>query len=434
VEDWEAAVREGEKHGFRNAQATVIAPTGTIGLLMDCDTTGIEPDFSIVKWKKLAGGGVVRIVNRSIPDALANLGYKPDQIKEMITHILGDGTKENPGKETIEGAPHLKEEHYPVFDCANKCGDGKRFLVPMAHVKMMAAVQPFISGAISKTVNCPGETSVEEIEQLYVESWRLGLKAVALYRDGSKGSQPLTTKVEGKGAKSQTQLAGPAGPARGTLEQLPRHNQNVYKIAVKVNDPDLGPVSVHIIFVEHPLGAPKEIFLSVGRNGQVVHETCRDLGMAWSKMLRLGMSVDVLAGDLIGEKGVVKGMTDHPLIKSCLSIKDLVGKILAYEYLNRTEFIDQDLLADHRSNPNTPEPRVVELELYRKFKQQQRKEKKLTEFDAEIKVEQRAPKTYEVYLSKMMGDAPDCNICGHKTVRNAACYKCLNCGNSMGCS
>ncbi|HLF05783.1 MAG TPA: hypothetical protein VI893_01180, partial [Thermoplasmata archaeon] len=151
-------------------------------------------------------------------------------------------------------------------------------------------------------------------------------------------------------------------------------------------------------------------------------------------MLRLGLSVEELAVDLMGEKGVVRGMTDHPLIKTCLSVKDLVGKILSYEYLNRTDFLNQDLLAEFRSSPEHSEPRVVELELYRKFKQSQRKEKKLHEFDSEIKVEERAPKTYEVYLSKMMGDAPDCNVCGHKTVRNAACYKCLNCGNSMGCS
>src|SRR3989338_3741763 len=298
-EDWDEAVRLCEKYGVRNAQATVIAPTGTIGLLMDCDTTGIEPDFSLVKFKKLAGGGYFKIVNQSVPRALENLGYREDQIRDIITYVTGtltlDGTPHiNPatlkergftdediekiegnipgvfelqfafnrgrlgeetmkrlgikeeeynsplfnmleaigftqkqigeandivcGRMTIEGAPGLKPEHLPVFDCANKCGKyGKRFIAPIGHIRMMGAAQPFISGAISKTVNLPNEVTVEDIEKIYVESWRLGLKAVALYRDGCKLSQPLNSGSSAGNALMNKEGAAEIAPRRVRL-------------------------------------------------------------------------------------------------------------------------------------------------------------------------------------------------------------------------
>ncbi|MEK7146417.1 MAG: vitamin B12-dependent ribonucleotide reductase, partial [Patescibacteria group bacterium] len=258
-EDGDLAVELGEKYGYRNAQATVLAPTGTIGLLMDCDTTGIEPEFAIMKWKKLAGGGYFKIINKSIPKALNKMGYSDSQIQEMVDYVLGRGTLENAphvnpaalaklgfteeqvkeaeahinkaktldewtphvnpkaleakgltrtqtdevrlyveGSQTMEGAPHLKTEHLDVFDCANKCGKGERYIAPMGHVKMMGAVQPFLSGAISKTVNIPNEANVEDIRDIYLEGWKLGLKAIALYRDGSKHSQPLSNKSDEK--------------------------------------------------------------------------------------------------------------------------------------------------------------------------------------------------------------------------------------------
>ncbi|MBI4393743.1 MAG: vitamin B12-dependent ribonucleotide reductase [Euryarchaeota archaeon] len=484
VEEWATAVEEGAKHGFRNAQATVIAPTGTIGLLMDCDTTGVEPDFSLVKWKKLAGGGVVRIVNQSVPRALRFLGYDEGEITDIIEYVMGKNGAM--GAETLEGAPHLKTEHLPIFDCANKCGNGKRFLAPMSHIKMMAAVQPFISGAISKTVNLPNEITVEEIEKLYVDSWKLGLKAVALYRDGSKHSQPLTTKKDvgsrsettvDAGARATSTMAAlseaakdhakakapaiaderplaptessqPLSLGRGALEKLPRANNNVYKVEVTVWDADLGPVKVHIIFVEYPLGELKEIFLNVGSTGSVLHETCRDLGMSWSKQLRLGLPINELVKDLVGERGVLRGRTDHPLIKSVVSVKDLVGKLIAYDYLGQTNFINPEVLQAYNASPEAQAPRIEELNMLKEFRAKYRPEKKLSEFPSapeggkkagvtattEVKPATKSSFDPDEYLSKMMGDAPDCDQCGHKTVRNAACFKCLNCGNSMGCS
>ena len=189
---WDECIELGEQHGYRNAQATVLAPTGTIGFMMDCDTTGIEPDIALIKYKKLVGEGYLKIVNNTVPGALRQLGYTPSQVEEIVAFV--------DERETIEGAPGLAQEHLPVFDCAFKPRNGVRSIVPMGHVRMMAAVQPFLSGAISKTVNMPETATVEEIEQIYLEGWRLGLKAIAVYRDGCKRSQPLSTsKEEAKG-------------------------------------------------------------------------------------------------------------------------------------------------------------------------------------------------------------------------------------------
>jgi ribonucleoside-diphosphate reductase alpha chain len=233
---WDEALEMGELYGYRNAQVSVIAPTGTIGLVMDCDTTGVEPDFALVKFKKLSGGGSFKIVNESIPVALHNLKYSPDQIKDIIDYIKGTDAK--PGAMTIEGAPHIKEEHLPVFDCANKCGAGKRFIHLNGHLRMMAAAQPFITGAISKTINLPNETTKEEIESCYMLGWQLGLKAVAIYRDGSKLSQPLSSVEQTHDSKHPTpsseedelmeSLMGDA-PACPDCEHVTLRNGTCYK-------------------------------------------------------------------------------------------------------------------------------------------------------------------------------------------------------------
>jgi ribonucleoside-diphosphate reductase alpha chain len=439
AEVWDRVVTEGKKYGFRNAQATVLAPTGTIGLLMGCDTTGVEPEFSLVKWKKLAGGGYFTIINESVPRALRNLGYSDKQLKDIEEYVLGKkdekGNIATPGHETVEGAPHIREEHLAVFDCANRCGDGTRFIRPEGHLYMMAAVQPFLSGAISKTVNLPNDVSVEDIADTYMMGWRLGLKAVALYRDGSKSSQPLNAKLQ----KKEEKAAAPApvvekGPKRGELEPLPKYTDNLIKREITVYDTKLGKVKVHLMFREDPRGMLKEIFLTVGKNGSSIHELCRDLGIAWSKQLRLGLSSKELAMDLLGENGSVAGNTDHPLIKSCLSIKDLMGKLILYEYHGATDFINPEVLEHYQTTLDYVPPRykvVEELNELRAMKEQ-RKEKPLLEFlPQEAKLEGVDPNEL---AAKFMGDAPDCDVCGFKTVRNAACYKCLNCGNSMGCS
>ena len=197
LETWNQAYEKGKVSGFRNAQTTVIAPTGTIGFMMDCDTTGIEPDLALVKYKKLVGGGVIKIVNQTVPQALIKLGYSPEQVEQIVSHIDATGT--------IEGAPHLKDEHLAVFDCSFRPQNGARFIHHMGHVKMMAAVQPFISGAISKTINMPEESTAEDIMNAYIESWKLGLKAVAIYRDNSKRVQPLSS---GSGSTKEKKAAG----------------------------------------------------------------------------------------------------------------------------------------------------------------------------------------------------------------------------------
>ena len=446
---WDQVLDEGKKHGFRNAQATVLAPTGTIGLLMDCDTTGVEPEFSLVKWKKLAGGGYFQIINQSVPRALRNLGYSDKQLKDIEEYVTGKkdatGNVISPGKETVEGAPHIKPEHYGVFDCANRCGDGARFIQPEGHLYMMAAVQPFLSGAISKTVNLPSDVTVEDIGRTYMVGWKLGLKAVALYRDGCKASQPLNTKKSKSVAEEEKEKIvaakadEPKGPKRGELERLPKFTDNIVKREVTVMDQKLGTVKVHILFREDPRGSLKEIFLTVGKNGSSTHELCRDLGIAWSKQLRLGLSSKEMALDLLNEHGSVQGMTDHPLIKSCQSVKDLVGKLILYEYHGRTDFLNPELVDSYRESLDYVPPRhqvVEELEALRRLKEN-RKETPLTVFNVEVKPAA-APQSESIdpneLAAKFMGDAPDCDTCGYKTVRNAACYKCLNCGNSMGCS
>jgi ribonucleoside-diphosphate reductase alpha chain len=435
---WDETLALGKKHGFRNAQATVLAPTGTIGLLMGCDTTGVEPEFSLVKWKKLAGGGYFQIINESVPRALENLGYSTKEIGEIIEYVLGkkdaEGNVVTPGKETIEGAPHLKPEHYAVFDCANKCGEGERFIPAEGHLEMMAAVQPFLSGAISKTVNLPNEVTVEDIQHTYELGHTLGLKAVALYRDGCKASQPLSSKKGESSATVTVTAKESAGPEWGQLVTLPKFTDNLIKREVTVYDTKLGKVKVHMMFREDPRGRLMEIFLAVGKNGSSVYEFCRDLGIAWSKQLRLGLPSKALALDLLGENGTVAGGSDHPLIKSCLSIKDLVGKIILYEYHAVTDFISTEILENYRQTLDYTPPRwevVAELETLRMLKDA-RKEIPLGDFvDKHGSLEDVDPNEI---AARFMGDAPDCDQCGFKTVRNAACYKCLNCGNSMGCS
>ena len=436
VQVWDATLEEGQKHGFRNAQATVLAPTGTIGLLMDCDTTGVEPDFSLVKWKKLAGGGYFQIINQSVPRALKNLGYSEQQINEIIEYVLGkkdaQGNIAVPGKETTEGAPHLKKEDYAVFDCANRCGSGSRYIAPEGHLHMMAAVQPFLSGAISKTVNLPSEVTVQDISKTYEAGWKLGLKAVALYRDGCKASQPLSSKTKTKEEKQPEPKI--VGPKWGEMKQLAKYSNNMIRREVTIMDPKLGKVKMYLLFGEDNDGNLMEIFLAVGKNGSSLHELGRDLGIAWSKELRLGFPAKDLALDLVSENGAVAGSTNHPLIKNCSSLKDFVGKLILYEYYGVKDFINQDLIANYESTPDYVQPRWEYLEELGKIRElkQERKERPLTEFM--IPSTKKEKVDVNAVMAKFMGDAPDCDQCGYKTVRNAACYKCLNCGNSMGCS
>ncbi|MDH4121670.1 MAG: vitamin B12-dependent ribonucleotide reductase [Deltaproteobacteria bacterium] len=478
-ESWSRAEELGNVNGYRNAQISVLAPTGTIGLLMDCDTTGVEPDYSLVKWKKLAGGGYLKIVNGSLKEALGRLGYTTTQTQDILTHILGTGSLEdggsldlgrlkalgfsdeqiqeaalsvksssrfnsftphiNPaslaekgmtqqeveeaivrinGMETIEGAPHLKNEHLPVFDCANKCGEkGQRYLQPLAHIKMMAAVQPFISGAISKTINVPNHTTVEEIEDLYVQSWRYGLKAVALYRDGSKGSQPLTStddKSKNKETLSEAlaavELNKPAGLGWGTRRELPTERKGFTLEAL---------VGGHKLFLrtgEYENGELGEIFIDMYKEGAAYRSMMNSFAQAVSVGLSYGVPLEKYVKMFTFTRFEPYGITDHPNVRTCTSILDFIFRILAMKYLGRHDFI------------HVP-PKMLD-----------------TSSDGVDEVARAAAKqsaaparpatadSLDEHLAEMMGDAPVCDTCGHLTVRNGSCYRCLSCGASMGCS
>ena len=501
-EDWDDAVRLGEVYGFRNAQATVIAPTGTIGLLMDCDTTGVEPDFSLVKWKKLAGGGHFKIVNQSIPRALKGLGYTPREVDDINKYILGRSTLEgaphvdpksllmlgfnereieqaeknvrergslddytpsvNPkalaakgigpaelqeaqvyigGAQTVEGAPHLKGEHIPIFDCANKCGTGSRFIDPMGHVRMMAAVQPFISGAISKTVNLPQEISVEEVERLYIESWRLGLKAVALYRDGSKHSQPLSTKnVKDKSATDSagaapskadaeaaiTTMALRRGMARGEREILPSKRSG-FTIETSV-----GGHKVFLRTGEYEGGRLGEIFIDMYKEGTAYRSLMNCFAISVSIGLQYGVPLEKYVNSFTFTRFEPQGMTDHPNVKVATSIPDFIFRVLGMEYLNRMDFVHlkPKTVDEDKHTPALAPPSDTQETL---FISSIPKEKPLDSYTETGSVPS-GSSSMDKALADMMGDAPPCDQCGHTTVRNGTCYKCINCGNSMGCS
>ncbi|HEX2066838.1 MAG TPA: vitamin B12-dependent ribonucleotide reductase [Candidatus Thermoplasmatota archaeon] len=506
VEDWEAALDLGRKFGWRNAQATVLAPTGTIGLLMDCDTTGVEPDFTMVKFKKLAGGGYFKIINQSIPAALRFLGYSESEIKAIERYAIGHGTLEgapvtketflakgfteeeyqeaydavassrsfndytpkvNPkamrekgftsqairalqayveGHQTVEGSL-IRREHLPIFDCANKCGDGERFIHHTGHIRMMAAAQPFLSGAISKTINMPNEATVADVREAYEMGWKLQLKAVALYRDGCKLSQPLSTgaskKTEDDKAPSKVEAKpAPAAPGlrHGDIEKPPQENDQGFKRTVTIYT-QYGAEKVDIQVWEYEDGRPCEVFVGARKSGTLVDNFLKEIGKNYSRNLQLGMTLDDLTRKLIAEHGPLAGQTDHKYIKSCLGIQDLIGKLLRYEYFGETGFLS---VKPDPSDPSYVPTRKEYLEALRLAKQRPKAEKTLLEFteahppapaaSLEAKLGKTTPADPNELLAGLGGDAPACDQCGHTTVRNGACFKCLNCGNSMGCS
>ncbi|MCA9631377.1 MAG: vitamin B12-dependent ribonucleotide reductase [Myxococcales bacterium] len=501
-EDWDQVVKLGEQHGYRNAQATVLAPTGTIGLLMDCDTTGIEPDFALVKFKKLAGGGYFKIVNQAVPHALQRLGYGPVEVQEIVAYISGTNTlvgaphvnrqtlKEKGldeqdlrkvedalpgvfdlnlafspwvlgkdtyqrlgitaekmsqpgfnllkhlgftakeieaagdvivGRMTIEGAPYLKAEHLPVFDCANRCGrTGERYLEPMAHIRMMAAAQPFLSGAISKTVNLPNEATVDDERRIYEEGWKLGLKAVALYRDGCKASQPLSTSSDQKAEKEEAiEVAAKAEPVvqirpTGTRVRLPKKRSGFTQEAT---------VGGHKVFLrtgEYEDGSLGEIFIDMHKEGAAFRSLMNCFAMAVSVGLQYGVPLETYVEQFTFTRfephGVVSG---HPNIKFSTSIVDYIFRVLGVEYLQRYDFAQV---------PPEEEPVSIADPV-----ETRRQEEARALPEASV-VADSHNSGLDAQLEEMMGDAPVCDGCGHITVRNGACYKCLNCGNSMGCS
>lgn len=551
---WREVIELGSQYGYRNAQATVLAPTGTIGLLMDCDTTGIEPDFALVKFKKLAGGGYFKIVNQSVPKALKALGYTEKQIGEIVEYaigtmsledsphinrealkrkglnevdlekissalpsafdlgsavapwVLGDEglaragfTKESLGSRSIleamgytreqireaskvvcgrmmvEGAPHLKAEHLPVFDCANKCGpEGQRFIHPMAHVRMMAAAQPFLSGAISKTVNLPHEATVSDIQNIYHEAWKMGLKAIALYRDGSKLSQPLS----GRKTESASAAKGEATNERGEPLLYSQHDlEEAIAQALKLAparkhrmpqrrqgltiDARVGGNKIYLRTGEYEDGRLGEIFIDMHKEGATLRSLLNCFAMSVSMGLQYGVPLEDYVEKFTFTRFEPYGMVDHPNIKQATSLLDYIFRVLGMEYLGKTDFVHvkpaaEDLALNRSRDEKERErlPNVTTDQMALPLEKAAIPEGRVgTRTDDQIASDTEMRDAIErsnhdalkiaqvkdldpldAQLSKMMGDAPMCSTCGHVTVRNGSCYRCLNCGNSMGCS
>ncbi len=555
---WDDAVQMGEKYGYRNAQTTVIAPTGTIGLVMDCDTTGVEPDFALVKFKKLSGGGYFKIINQSVPAALRNLKYTESQIEEIVNYAKGHATLQGApfintntllakgftqdelerveaslgsafeigfvfnvftfgeatlqrlgfkaeqyhdfswnllealgftddqieaaniyvcGTMTVEGAPYLKDEHLPVFDCANKCGQkGERYIHAHGHIRMMGAAQPFLSGAISKTINLPHEATIEEIADCYRMSWELGLKANALYRDGSKLSQPLSNKSDKKkksaDEKEETAAANEQPVVSDQpqivdmskltiddlLEEVSKRVQSspdtilkgkLAKIVERKTLPakrrgftQKAKINGQALFLrtgEYNDGTVGEIFIDMAKEGATVRSMLNCFAISISIGLQYGVPLEEFVEKFVFTRFEPSGMVDHPNIKTTTSIIDFIFRSLAYEYLGRTDLVhvldkpEVENLGDEPwvqgsptigdRKPELSEVRVIGGASPAGNAQPAKAYRGNTGMDA-----------VTAAAKSMQSDAPACNTCGHITIRSGTCYKCLNCGNSMGCS
>lgn len=397
---WDEAVELGEEFGYRNAQATVLAPTGTIGFMMDCDTTGVEPDIALVKYKKLVGGGLMKIVNQTVPMALAHLGYTPQQIKDIVEHI--------DQQETIEGAPHLKEKDLPVFDCAFKPAKGSRSIHYMGHIKMIGATQPFISGAISKTVNVPKDATVDEIGQAYIDAWRLGAKAVSIYRDGSKRTQPLNTSKDKAPATIEAVAAQPV------RRKLPDERMAItHKFVIAGHE---GYITVGL-FEDH---TPGEIFLVMAKEGSTISGFADAFAQAISYALQYGVPLQVLVDKFSHVRFEPSGITANPEIRIAKSIVDYIFRWLA------TKFLSPE--AQYRAGVNGRddlETATADLP-----------------FEAETRIKNalstvipaKSANSVQFAAIQNQEDAPPCSTCGAIMVRSGSCYKCANCGNTSGCA
>ena len=396
---WDEVVELGEAFGYRNAQATVLAPTGTIGFMMDCDTTGVEPDIALVKYKKLVGGGLMKIVNQTVPMALRHLGYDEAQIDAIVAYI--------DEHETIEGAPHLDPKHLAVFDCAFKPVRGSRSIHYMGHIKMLGATQPFISGAISKTINVPTDAQVEDIEQAYIDAWRLGTKAVSIYRDGSKRTQPLNT------ARSSHTTTGqaPATP-QPVRHRLPDERQAItHKFDIAGHE---GYITVGL----YETGAPGEIFLVMAKEGSTISGFADAFAQAVSYALQYGVPLQVLVDKFSHVRFEPAGITKNPNVRVAKSIVDYIFRWMATKFLSPEE--------QYRAGVNV------------------RADAKLV--GEQLELDSLGIGTHGSPAGKSTGDreapfaiqndqdAPPCSTCGAIMIRNGSCYKCVNCGATSGCA
>ncbi len=417
---WDQCVTQAEQHGVRNAQISVLAPTGTIGFLMDCDTTGVEPDIALVKYKWLVGGGMIKIVNNTVPEALQKLGYTEAQIREMLAYIDAN--------DTIEGAPHLEEKHLSVFDCAFKAQKGTRSIAAMGHLRMMAAVQPFLSGAISKTVNLPHEATVEDVMQAYIESWKLGLKAVAIYRDGSKRQQPLTTSLDTDQSKhgAKTPAKGEAASVAAApavhvdaprRRRLPDERRSItHKFAIAGHE---GFLTVGL----YDDGTPGELFIRMSKEGSTISGLMDSFATTVSIGLQYGVPIKVLVNKFTHVRFEPSGFTNNPKIRIAKSVVDYIFRWMASKYLSTEEQravgiqVEEAAVLLTDTPASTPAPSSTQP----------------TIFDAAKSAEGKAANDLTMTFNNT-ADAPICHACGSMMVRNASCYKCLNCGETSGCS
>jgi len=431
-DSWDGAIQVGEKYGFRNGQTTVLAPTGTIAFLMDCDTTGIEPDIAIVKYKRLVGGGLLKIVNNSVPAALSKLGYTDKEVEAIIAHV--------DSKDTIEGAPHLKDEHLPIFDCAFRSSNGTRSIHYMGHIRMMSAVQPFLSGAISKTVNLPTECTVEDIEDAYIQAWKLGLKAIAVYRDGCKRTQPLSTNMA-QATSNGSQVAAnvdplellspeerrlvlalrerktrPAGPPMANRYKLPDERASfTHKFSIGGHE---GYITVGM----YQDGSPGEIFVRMAKEGSVIAGLMDSFATSISLALQHGVPLHVLIDKFKGTRFEPSGFTGNQEIPIATSIMDYLFRWLAIRFPADG---GQGIAERH------PAARTAQLDLPKVpllAKDFISVEVKAGASEAAIPVEVKD----RAWVQET--DAPPCHECGTLMVRNGACHKCPNCGSTSGCS
>jgi ribonucleoside-diphosphate reductase alpha chain len=403
---WDEAHELGAMHGYRNGQATVLAPTGTIGFMMDCDTTGVEPDIALVKYKKLVGGGMLKIVNGTVPLALKRLGYGEAAVNDIVAYIDTN--------DTIEGAPHLREEELAVFDCAFQPAKGKRSIAWQGHVRMMSAVQPFLSGAISKTVNMPSDSTVDEVEQAYIDGWKMGLKALAIYRDGSKRSQPMATTMDKTTGAKTVQTVVVDRPLR---RRLPEERQAV------VHKFTIGGHEGYITVGLYEDGSPGEIFLKMAKEGSTVSGLMDSFATVVSMSLQYGVPLKTLVDKFAHTRFEPQGFTGNPEIPIAKSIMDYVFRWLGSRFLTWEE---RDALGIiRRDGTEMGEEPAVDTRVAPTVAAAPAES-----VTTRVPVVQGAAPT--AFLNQE--DAPSCSDCGSLMVRSGACYKCLNCGATSGCS
>ena len=459
---WDKAFERGRAAGYRNAQVTVLAPTGTIGFLMDCDTTGIEPDIALVKYKLLAGGGTLPIVNRTVPEALHRLGYSVQECERIIAHIAKFDTIEDvtEGDQTIPSG--LKPEHLPIFDCAFKPHRGRRSILALAHLKMMGAAQPFLSGAISKTVNMSKDCTIADIRDAYVQAWKMGLKCVAIYRDGSKRSQPLNTKRTNEGGDKTATVETPAIDAR--IKEL---EAEVARLAIQTGKPlrrrltDTRTAITHKFDIAGHEGyltvglfensRPGELFITMAKEGSTIGGLMDGIGTLTSMALQYGVPLEALVRKFAHVRFEPSGFTKNPDIRNAASITDYVFRWMALQFItgfretnspnrNQPELAIPGLQEAEMKTVNRPVPELAIAEDTELLEAKSgngghgngngnSKGRAATKPAAE-----RTVKTLSESFAHLQEDAPSCPYCGHMAVRSGACYKCLNCGESLGCS